>query len=195
MNHFDQLVKDSIIGYTVLFQTRWQVLRHIFLVNGNGYEWDMNGNLVHFSKNSEEKDDTNYFVERIENDPVATEFQEIMRDFIRDNIDSLSTNLDVSMYAPYMPQPTVKIFDNYYSKYTLINQACLLKKDNENWDIEPNIKIALKEFINLMIQTLEESAYDTNEDYPYMKGEEAWKNKDHYQYYIEFITAKSLLFT
>lgn len=194
MNHFDQLVKESIIGYTVLFQTRWQVLRHIFLVNGNGYEWDMNGNLVHFSRNSEEKDDTNYFVERIEKDPVATEFQEIMRDFIRDNIDSLSTNLDVSMYSPYMPQPTVKIFDNYYSKYTLINQACLLKKDNENWDIEPNIKIALKEFINLMIQTLEESAYDANEDYPHMKGEEAWKNKEHYKHYIELLNSKETLF-
>jgi len=35
----DRLVRESILRWPSLFGTRWDVLRHLYLVIGNGYEW------------------------------------------------------------------------------------------------------------------------------------------------------------
>lgn len=45
MTELDSLVRQSILRHPSLFTTRWQVLEHLYLVIGNGYEWS-NGRLV-----------------------------------------------------------------------------------------------------------------------------------------------------
>lgn len=45
MSPLDRLVRQSLLSYPLLFPSRWDVLLHLFLVIGNGYEWE-NGRLV-----------------------------------------------------------------------------------------------------------------------------------------------------
>lgn len=46
MNKVDKLVKRSLLEYPSLYSCRLKVLRHLFLTNGNGYEWNSKGCLV-----------------------------------------------------------------------------------------------------------------------------------------------------
>lgn len=45
LNKLDQLVRASMLRYPLLFGTRWDVLHHLYLVIGNGFEW-RDGELV-----------------------------------------------------------------------------------------------------------------------------------------------------
>lgn len=45
MTKLDALVRSALLHYPSLFGTRWDVLRHLYLVIGNGYEW-IDGELV-----------------------------------------------------------------------------------------------------------------------------------------------------
>lgn len=46
MNKVDSHIKRMMLQYPTLFKTRRDCLAHLFLVNGNGYDWDENGCLV-----------------------------------------------------------------------------------------------------------------------------------------------------
>lgn len=45
LSKLDALVRSLLLRYPSLFGTRWDVLSHLYLVIGNGYEWS-NGELV-----------------------------------------------------------------------------------------------------------------------------------------------------
>lgn len=40
MNKLDTLVRQCLLAYPTLFQTRWHALEHIYVGNGTGYEWE-----------------------------------------------------------------------------------------------------------------------------------------------------------
>lgn len=46
MNKVDQHIKRMMLQYPSLFPNRIKCLRQLFLVNGNGYDWDENGCLT-----------------------------------------------------------------------------------------------------------------------------------------------------
>jgi len=41
----EETIKKAMINYPSLFPTKYDVLEHLFLVNGNGYDWE-NGQLI-----------------------------------------------------------------------------------------------------------------------------------------------------
>lgn len=52
MTELDTLVRRMLLAYPMLFATRWDVLRHLYLVIGNGYHW-ADGRLVSASDRDE----------------------------------------------------------------------------------------------------------------------------------------------
>jgi hypothetical protein len=52
----DALVRRSLIKHPLIFQSRWDVLVHLFLVIGNGYEWQ-DGQLVAVYREDEDWDE------------------------------------------------------------------------------------------------------------------------------------------
>ena len=46
LNKVDQHIKSLMLTYPGLFKCRMDVLKHLFMVNGNGYEWDDMGCLA-----------------------------------------------------------------------------------------------------------------------------------------------------
>lgn len=45
MTELDDHIRRAMLRHPLIFDSRWAVLRHLYLVNGNGYEWE-NGRLV-----------------------------------------------------------------------------------------------------------------------------------------------------
>jgi hypothetical protein len=45
MNKLDVLVRDSMLRWPLIMTCRWDVLRHLYMTIGNGFEWQ-NGELI-----------------------------------------------------------------------------------------------------------------------------------------------------
>lgn len=56
MNKVDQHIKEMMLKHPLIFPTRLACLRRIFMVNGNGYEWDDQGCLRSWSQKNDTKE-------------------------------------------------------------------------------------------------------------------------------------------
>ncbi len=95
MNKLDTQVRQSLLGYPLIFATRADVLEHMFLVVGNGYEW-VGGSLVDvFDKGFDETRAREKFffdVDRMEADfgvDASSRLARARRQFQYDNIEDL----------------------------------------------------------------------------------------------------------
>lgn len=94
LSKLDTLVRRSILRYPLIFPTRWHVLRHLYLVYGNGYEWS-GGELV--AVFDEEKDEAQCVADFFTDlDALQEQFTGLddalrrrRRQFILDNLDLL----------------------------------------------------------------------------------------------------------
>lgn len=96
MTPLDRLVRELLFRFPPIFRTRWDVLRHLFLVIGNGYEW-VDGQLVAVVDREEfdEQQAREVFfrdlegLEEIGGDPRGDRLRRARRQFQLDHIDDL----------------------------------------------------------------------------------------------------------
>ncbi len=113
MNALDELVRRSLLSYPLIFATRWDVLRHLFLVIGNGYDW-LGGQLVdEFARPFDEEQARATFFEDL--DSLEAEFGESPDSRLRraqrqlqfDHIDDLVEE------SPHMRGQQITVMDLY----------------------------------------------------------------------------------
>jgi hypothetical protein len=63
MNKVDLLIKQMMLQYPSIYPTRLSCLRHLFLVNGNGYDWDEAGCLVPWRMEYDRANDQMYYTD------------------------------------------------------------------------------------------------------------------------------------
>jgi hypothetical protein len=55
MNELDTLIRQQLLRWPGMVETRWDVLRHLYLVIGNGFDW-VDGRLVEYDIDSYDED-------------------------------------------------------------------------------------------------------------------------------------------
>jgi hypothetical protein len=72
MDKVDLHIKQMMLQYPSIFPTRLSCLKHLFLVNGNGYDWDETGCLVPWRSTYDRANDQMHYadLDRREDDTV-----------------------------------------------------------------------------------------------------------------------------
>ena len=121
-NEVDEFVKQSILGYPSLNSSRFSVLKHVFCVLGNGYDWEdgrptdvtRKENLILNKCNRRER----------EWEDLDTKLEDHMFDFIDKNIDLLASTKMFSWKDRYN--------DGYYIKKPCYDVKCMFFKAPDN---------------------------------------------------------------
>lgn len=207
MNKADLFVKKQIISYFLIYQTRWQVLFHLFLSSGNGYEWKegeptsifdlerksgMNDFIDILEKNM---DDTLYGHEK-EEMSVAYDFHLAIKTIIENNIDILACSIDTLRFEPFIRKASFSDINNFIesgSKHSLIYQAYHFKKENPDWKIDEEWKTAILEVIRLVNHLLFTTSFDYMSDIQ-ISDPSGWRNEKHFHIYQDFLDMKYTFF-
>lgn len=95
MNKLDTLVRRSMLAYPLIFPDRWHVLRHLYLVIGNGHEWHEGEIIDKFAVDRPEDELRAEFFEDIEELEQITgrrhDLDRARRQFQLDHLDALAT--------------------------------------------------------------------------------------------------------
>lgn len=156
---FKDTIKSMIIMHPRLFPTKLSVYDHLFLTNGNGYEW-IDGELV--SKDDKENCSIDDGLEALFND-------ELQYDFLEDYLEVTTDSEDIINYFKRRNKEkleSVKVIVNHEKiineKLHIINEVNLYplckysKILNIPDDIKDDWKDAIKEFLDF-IMTSEEN--------------------------------------
>lgn len=207
VNKADLFVKNQILSYFLIYQTRWQVLFHLFLSSGNGYEWKdgeptsvfdlekksgMNDFIDILEKNM---DDTLYGHEK-EEMSVAYDFHLAIKTIIENNTDILACSIDTLRFEPFIRKASFSDINNFIesgSKHSLIYQAYHFKKENPDWKIDEEWKTAILEVIRLVNHLLFTTSFDYMSDIQ-ISDPSGWRNEKHFNVYYEFLDIKYTLF-
>ena len=125
----------------LIFKNRFQVLKHLFCCNGNGYEW-VDGHLVNVCKEEEEgleKMDYSYIDERIakhEKEIAEEDHSGLSPIFL---IKDRKTKMDMEYTEEHIEAyATSHFLDNETDKIRFIHDA--VKRGTYGWAISPNEK-------------------------------------------------------
>jgi len=207
VNKADLFVKKQILSYFLIYQTRWQVLFHLFLSSGNGYEWKdgeptsifdlerksgMNDFIDILEKNM---DDTLYGHEK-EEMSVAYDFHLAIKTIIENNIDILACSIDTLRFEPFIRKASFSDINNFIesgSKHSLIYQAYHFKKENPDWKIDEEWKTAILEVTRLVNHLLFTTSFDYMSDIQ-ISDPSGWRNEKHFHIYHDFLDMKYTFF-
>jgi len=205
LSHADQYVKDSIQQYFTIFQSRWQVLRHALLTNGNVMHWNDKGELVS-DFDSKEDSDLTYFRDRCVKDEYDTVFSrdaekdaayryhQMMIDFYEDNIDIIATTFSTMYFEPFMPTMDYSSLSTFVQspEYSCIAHAVAIKKKNPEWVMEESWRKAVSETISSAIHLI------YTEHFMYMSdgspdNKDNWTDEKAFECYHKLIEWKASL--
>lgn len=205
LSHADQYVKDSIQQYFTIFQSRWQVLCHALLTNGNGMHWNDKGELVS-DFDSKEESDLTYFRDicvKDENDillgrdnekSAAYRFHQMMIDFYENNIDTIATTFSTLYFEPFMPQMTYSSIKEFVRspEYSCIFSAVKLKEKHPEWMLDESWEKAVSQVIGKASEILYTEHFKYMDDGS-VANKENWTDAQAYECYHKLIEWKQIL--
>lgn len=196
LSHADQTTKDMIERCFTLFQSRWQVMFHIFTCNGNGLVWTDDGKVIDPYIEEVRNNDMMHFVNRCsvdENDDVlnrhavkdaAREMHITMVRFYQDNIDVIASTMNTMYFEPFISAPNYSSIEEFVRSpnYSLLGDAIRIKTANPEWGIEESWQKAINETIDAVSQLIytEHFSYWTRDP---VTCESAWADKKAFEVY------------
>lgn len=148
LNKVDRHIKLVMLNYPMLYPSRFSVLRHLFLCNGNGYFWNENGCI-------ECIDADRTLIEQMDYSDLEEREQQLHEDIHRDKDSALGSlwsqryvelkrlrsdraliERDIDMYAKYHVMGEDQLYDTYQVRnfkpdYCIMTAAPYAKMDKE----------------------------------------------------------------
>jgi len=147
-------LKNSLLMYPSIFENKWSVYHHWFIVNGNGYKW-LNGELVYMGMNGENREYTVY-------DGVINSINSRFKN-------KFTPPLSPSFSKDRLIEDINRIFDinNRMKDFTPTGDLYPLCEYSKILNIPPNIKMdwysAVKEFYHYLIDNYDDFNSDDQE--------------------------------
>lgn len=121
-NNLDRFVKASIMRHPIIFPSRIEVLEHLFMTNGNGYEWNFETGDIESAFNHDiyeypEKIGSTQIEKSKNSEHIGTLFSAVKHQFIEDNIDEIAS----TRFGHY----TCEIDIHSMSKHFLLNYSLI----------------------------------------------------------------------
>lgn len=181
MNIVDQLVKDSILGYFTIFPTRMHVFKHCLLGNGTGFEWvEKEDGLLYLEHWEDGGNDETIPSSELRREykgefaAKANELENMLRDWIRDNIDTYCQKDFDFDHLDFLPKSTYYLLSRGY------NRLCDIKSNEHMAKVAPEWQDAILETCNYYMELIAKQ----NGGSPYMDCRDQLKGDAREQYLL-----------